>query len=245
VYYIVRMCVCVSKISHAPWRLAHTIYNCVIGYNAWIEQPGVIGYHSKGPLIIGTPDNGMMDEMKAVRGIFDPAVKTEISERFLDVAHTKLVLNLTNSFSTLIGFHFYDIPASRMGLIGKLFTRQLLEGVKVVKAAGYKEGKINGNFRWWMLSVLSKLPQFIGKGLFSAYSNNFFASSMAQDIIQRKSNVSELEYLNGYLLELAWKYGVEVPVNRVVYELCREAFSKPEFTPVDAADIWERVYAKQ
>lgn len=227
-----------------PKYFSKVVY-CVIGYNAWIEEPGVIGYHNKGPLILGTPDNSMADEMRTLAEIFNPMVPTEVSGRFMDAAHTKLVMNLSNAYTTLIGFHFADIPDTKLPLVYKLFTRQLLEGVRVVKAAGYKQVKIPGMIGWGVLSMLSKLPGFITNKLFAAYSGSFYASSMAQDVIQRKSGNSELEYLSGYLLSLAQKYHVNAPVNRAVYDLCNEAFARPEFTPVDAAVIWEKAYGKK
>lgn len=226
-----------------PKYFSKVIY-CIVGYNAWIEEPGVIGYQSRGPLILGTPDNSMTDEMNNIKDMFDPYVSTSVSDRFQDVAHTKLVINLSNSFTTLTGVNFTDIPDEQAGLLGKLLFNLLKEGIKVIKAAGYNEAKIGGSLTWKMISVLDKLPSFALKKLFKEFSGSFYASSMAQDIIQRGRKRSELEHLNGYLLELAEKYKVDVPVNLTVYELCREAFSKPEFKPLSVIEISKSIYGK-
>ena len=39
-----------------PKFFSKAIY-CVVGYNARRDQPVVVGYQRKGPLVIGTPDN--------------------------------------------------------------------------------------------------------------------------------------------------------------------------------------------
>jgi 2-dehydropantoate 2-reductase len=227
-----------------PKYFSKVIY-CVVGYNAWIERPGVIGYQGKGPLILGTPDNGMAEELGALRDMLSPYIRTSVSQEFQDAAHTKLIINLSNSLTTLIGLKFAGIPDSKIGRVGKLFTRLLGEGIRVVKAAGYKEAKLGGPLTWRAISVLARLPDFTVKRLFADYSKSFYASSMTQDIIQRGRKQSELEYLNGYLLELAEKYHINVPVNRAVYELCREAFSQPRFTPMDITEVWERIYGSR
>lgn len=224
-----------------PKYFSKVIY-CVVGYNAWIESPGVIGYQSRGPLILGTPDSGMADELNALKEMFDPYIKTNVSNNFQDAAHTKLIINLSNSLTTLIGLKFADIPDSQMGMIGKLFARLLKEGISVVKAAGYNEAKLGGPLTWRTISVLARLPESIVRRLFTGFSKSFYASSMTQDIILRGRKQSELEYLNGYLLKLAKEHNIEVPVNRAVYELCRDAFSQPRFTPMDITEIWRKIY---
>ena len=69
-------------------------------------------------------------------------------------------------------------------------------------------------------------------------------SSMAQDIIQRGGSESELESINGYLLTLADRYGVDAPYNRAVYELCTKEFGRETFEPLAMEEVWEAVKEK-
>ena len=39
---------------------------CVVSYNAWVDEPAVVGYQTKGTLIFGTPDNTLLEEMNAL-----------------------------------------------------------------------------------------------------------------------------------------------------------------------------------
>ena len=66
-------------------------------------------------------------------------------------------------------------------------------------------------------------------------------SSMAQDVIVNGGGASELETINGYVLALADKYNVSVPVNRAVYEICKKEFAKQPFTPMTVDEIWQQV----
>jgi hypothetical protein len=78
-------------------------------------------------------------------------------------------------------------------------------------------------------------------GLFKRNLKKMVLSSMAQDIIKNQRHESELEAINGYLLALADRHGLEVPYNRAMYRICQEEFGKPVFEPLDVKDLWRRI----
>lgn len=212
---------------------------CVIGYNAWIEKPGVVGYQKKGPLIFGTRNNELMDEMKEIAAVFNRGVETVVVDHLQDAAHSKVIINLTNSLTTLVGLGFKEI--SDYGYFQKLLSNLLYEGVQIVKAAGYHECKIGGMPPWLLIKLSAMLPQWITRPLFMKNVRKMVMSSMAQDIIQRGGHDSELETINGYIVGLADKHGVKAPYNRAIYELCKREFAGESFTPRDVKDVWKEV----
>ncbi len=221
-----------------PKYFSKVVY-CVISYNAWIDEPGVIGYQKRGPLIIGTPDNGLQEEMQVLSGIFSRGVETVVTGHLQDAARSKMIINLTNSLTTLVGHRVREI--SDMSLFQKLLSNLLFEGVRIIKNAGYSECKLGGMPPWVMLSASATLPQFVTRPLFEKNVKKMVMSSMAQDVIQRGGSQSELESLNGYFVSLADKYGMRAPYNRTVYEMCKREFAKPKFEPVDVKDVWAEV----
>ena len=74
-----------------------------VGYNARRDEPVVVGYRHKGPLLIGTPDNSLQDELRLVQSILARGCPTEITDRLQDAVHSKIVVNLTNALDALIG----------------------------------------------------------------------------------------------------------------------------------------------
>lgn len=243
-----------------PRYFTKVIY-CVIGYNAWLDEPGVVGYQKKGPLVFGTPDNSLQEEMRILAEIFNRGVETVIVDHLQDAVHSKLIINLANSLTTLVGHKFR--PISDMALFQKLLSSLLLEGVRIARAAGYHECKIGGMPPWRTIWMVAKLPRLITGGMFDKNADRMVMSSMAQDIIQRPAAAlarpvargtatspsrgpdSELETINGYFLALAERYGMDVPYNRAVYELCRREFAKPRFEPMDVREVWEQVAEKK
>ena len=40
---------------------------------------------------------------------------------------------------------------------------------------------------------------------------------------------------------MAKKVGVKAPYNQGIYDTCKEEFAKPNFEPLDVADIWKKI----
>lgn len=225
-----------------PKYFAKVIY-CVISYNAWMDEPGVIGFQKKGPLILGTPDNSLQAEMRRIAEIFNLGVETVVTPHLQDAVHCKIVINLTNSVTTLLGHGFREI--SDPAAFQRILTGLLYEGMEIVKAAGYHECKLGGMPSWTLLRLGAKFPRFITRPMFDRNVKKMVLSSMAQDVLQRGGKENELETINGYIVQLADKYHMRAPLNRTIYALCKREFAKPEFKPLDVKDVWAEIEKAQ
>ena len=221
-----------------PKYFSKVVY-CVVSYNAWMDEPVVIGYQKKGPLHLGTLGGELSEELGRISAVFNLGVETEVTDRIQDAIHSKLVLNLTNSLTTLLGLGVRPIPNRE--LFQRLLSNLLWEGITTMKAAGYRESKLGGMPSWTLLWLSAKLPRMITKKLFEKNVKKMVLSSMAQDVIVRKSKDTELDSINGYVLELADRHGLRAPYNRAIYELSIREFAKDDFQPLDAEAVWEAV----
>lgn len=221
-----------------PQYFSQVIYG-VVCYNAWMDEPGVVGYQKKGPLVLGTPENKHRFEMQAIARIFNKGVETVVVDHLMDAAASKMIINLTNSLTTLVGHRFKEI--SDPDLFQKLLGNLTYEGVKIVKAAGYNECRLGGMPSWLLLRASVTLPIAVTRGMFEKNVKKMVVSSMAQDVIQRGSQDSELDTINGWFIEQADRLNLKAPYNRTIYELCKERFAQPKFEPMDVKDVWEKV----
>jgi len=221
-----------------PKYFSKAVY-CVIAYNGWMDAPGVIGYQKKGPLIFGTPDNSLQAEMKALADIFNRGVETVLTDHLQDAVHSKIVVNLANSATTLLGHGFR--PISDPDLFQDILTNLLHEGAEILKANGYRECSLGGMPSWRTLWVAKSFPKFITRPIFTKNVKKMVISSMAQDVIQRKSPETELDSINGYMVKLADKAGLKAPYNRAIYELCKREFAKPGFKPLDVKEVYAKI----
>jgi len=214
----------------------------IIEFNAWIDEPGVIGYQNKGPFVLGTLNNENQDVLKTVSDLVGKAVETIPTDRIRDAAYCKMVINLTNSYTTLVGFKYREI--SSMPLFKKVLSNSMYEGVKIIRAMGIKEFTVGDMPSWSKMKASATLPDFITMGLFKKSLDKMVLSSMAQDVLQRKSGANELDSLLGHFVELADQYHVSAPYNKAVYELCKKEFAKENFTPLTEEQVWEAVQKK-
>ena len=203
----------------------------VLAYNAWLDEPGVVGYQHKGVMVIGSVTNAHQQSLKNCAAVFNKGIETFIAKNWQNVAHTKLLINLGNSITTLLGKNFKD--TERTDLLLNITSNMMLEGMNILKAEGIKEERIKGLPSWTLLKASAVLPQFITAPLFRKNIKKMGMSSMAQDIFNRKGNDTELDDINGYMLSLADKHNIAVPYNRTVYRLYREKFTEQNFSGMD------------
>jgi len=224
--------------SILPKYFSKVVYG-VISFNAWLDEPAVVGYQAKGPFIFGTPDDLQQIEVDLVTAIFNQGVEAIASKHFQDAAYSKMIVNLTNSFTTLVGLGYQEIDnASKFQTILSQLT---YEGVKIVKASGHKECKVGDIPSWLLMAASAQLPQLFTRKLFEKNVKKMVVSSMAQDIIQNGRCDNELEGINGHLLKLADKYGVDAPYNQAIYAICQKEFAKPNFSPISVNEVWFRI----
>jgi len=211
----------------------------IVGYNAWIDEPGVVGYQKKGPLVLGTPDGTRKDEVRWLTELLGRGVETVATDVFQDAAYSKMIINLTNSLQALIGHPIR--PIADRSLFQQILTNLTWEGVQIVRAAGHRECRIGGMPPWWLMRAAATLPQPLTKRAFEKNVKKMVISSMAQDVLQRGGSDSELDTLNGHFIALADRHRLAVPYNRAVYAMCKQRFGKPDFAPVDLAEVWAEV----
>jgi 2-dehydropantoate 2-reductase len=212
-----------------PEFFSKVIYG-VVGYNARRDEPVVVGYRHKGPLVIGTPDNSLQAELRLVQSILAHGCPTEITGRLQDAVHSKIVINLTNALDALIG-RGGERPLSNLAAYQQLLTQTLWEGVQVVRAAGYREHRIAGMPPFRLLHLVAVLPGFLTRPLFEHRVGAMRMSSMTQDVVLRGAQDTEIESITGYIVRLAAEHGVAIPYNRAIYRLGREKF-RPGFEPL-------------
>jgi len=230
----------VDNQSILPRYFPKVIYG-VISFNAWLDAPNIVGYQAKGPFIFGTPDNSLKEDVASLAGIFNLGVEAIASDHFQDAALCKMIINLTNSFTTLMGLGYLDVDD--MSKFQTILSSLTYEGVQIVKASGHKECKVGDIPSWLLITASAKLPQFLTRKLFEKNVNKMVVSSMAQDIIQNGRTDNELAGINGHLLAMADQYGVDAPFNRAIYALCLKEFSKPNFKPIRVSEVWRRLQA--
>jgi len=221
-----------------PKYFTKVVYAVVV-QSGWIEEPGIIGTRGKGHLTLGTPENKNLEITEKVAKILNLGIPTITTQEFQDAAHSKLIINLSNATFTLISSELKDDDA--IFTLWKIFLNVYLEGVNVVKAAGYKEFRLKGLPSWEVMAMGKNLDKATAINNFGRNLKYSWFNSMAQDMIHRKKNQSELESLTGYLIKLADSLDIKIPYNRTIYKLSKEQFKKVPYQPLPVEVVWEKI----
>ena len=219
-----------------PKYFSKTVYG-VVCYNAWRDGPGRVGYVKRGYLIIGTPKNDLQSEVKTTFEMLKSGLDCSITDRFQDAVYCKLAINLINGLMALVGFRKRSIESEKILL--HMTTRLLYEGVEVLQAAGFREHELGSMPSWREIEAAVDMPESFANPLYDFIVNRVGPTSMTQDLFGGKSS-TELESLNGYMLELAHRVGVAMPINHAIVEIARENF-RLGFVPIQETDLWEMI----
>jgi len=219
-----------------PKYFSKPIYG-VVCYNAWRDGPGRVGYVKRGYLIIGTPRNDLQPEIQTVSEVLNRGLQCSVTDRLQDAVHCKLAINLINGLMALVGFRKRSIESEK--ILVHMTTRLLYEGLQVLQAAGFKEHEIGSMPSWDEIRTAVDMPESLANPLYDFIINRVGPTSMTQDLYSGKTN-TELDSLNGHMLELAHKVNVPMPINQAIYEIAKEQF-RPNFKPIEEIDLWEMI----
>ena len=223
-----------------PKYFERTIYG-VACFNAWRDAPGKVGHQKVGYLILGTPENNLKTEQQQVAAILRLGMDCTLTNRLEDAVHCKLAINLVNALTSLAGFQQQSMKY--LDDFALMITKLIWEGIQVVKANGFKEHKLGEIPSWRTIHMSVILPRGVSNFFYKfAAPEEVGLNSTAQDLLAGKST-TELESLNGYMLKLAKKVGLPMPINQTVYEIAKERFG-PKFQPMTEKELLSAIQEK-
>ena len=166
--------------------------------------PGHVGYDIQGDTWVGPfePTNTSMEKVDELAGLLTRSGMNTIPLKDARGAQwTKLIFNAaTNPVGALTLLHHG--AASRFEATGRLFEDLIAEGEAVAKKLGIE---LHGDPR-----------QLVQKG---ANAPGKHRASMLQDVLAKRQ--TEVDFMNGAIVQWGDKSGVPTPLNRAVWELIK------------------------
>jgi 2-dehydropantoate 2-reductase len=126
----------------------------------------------------------------------------------------------------------------------KVMTKVIAEALTIMKAAGIKPARTGKVIPKLMPFILS-LPNWLFKRVASATLkiDPKARSSMYEDFeLKRKT---EIDYLNGEIVNLAMELGMQAPVNQAIVNLVRDAEQKQQGSPKLSPEYLQNVISKK
>jgi 2-dehydropantoate 2-reductase len=143
-----------------------------------------------------------------------------LSGNMLGIAWGKLLINLNNAVNALSGRTLIEELKQRD--YRRVFAASIREGLKLLRVANIDPAMVGGVGPRLLPLVIASPDWLFNKVFLRKWKIDAKArSSMADDLAAGRK--TEVDYINGELVRLAEKIGVDVPVNRKIVELVRKA----------------------
>ena len=190
----------------------------IVGFNVVAPGGGVFQRTTDGPLMLEACDEPRW------RRVVDALASAglDVAERadIVPDQWTKLLINLNNAVSALSGAPTRDLILTAG--YRRIVSAVVGEGVRVVKAAGIRPARFRGVPIGLMPRML-RLPSPVVRVLARAQMkvDPEARSSMWADLERRRP--TEVDYLNGEIVALADRAGIDAPLNRRIVALVRDA----------------------
>lgn len=200
----------------------HRVLGGMVPFNVMTRDDGAVHRATSGALVIERDS----DDTAARLALTDLPVQS--TENIAGVQWGKLLVNLSNALNALSDLPLHaQLQQSAWRL---LLADQIAEGLAVLRAAGILPVSPTA-LPSWMTPHLLRLPD----GLFGVFLRRVMKidinarSSMWEDL--QRGRPTEIDYLQGVVVQLADQYGIATPLIRRVMDLVKAAESAKRGSP--------------
>jgi 2-dehydropantoate 2-reductase len=206
-------------------------------------EPGVVTVDVPGWFLVGSPSVASNGRLSAVSRTLRPVVPTFITRNLAGARWSKLIGNLTNGLTAATGLSLADLarhPAGR-----RLAVEVMREGHRVARTAGiHLDHQVYGLQPLALLqtvvtNLLPVLPTDVSARILSLAGRSSlgradFRGSTWQSLARGKT--TEVDYLNGEIVQLGTRLGVATPYNARVLDAVHAAERSKHSMPLD--ELW-------
>jgi 2-dehydropantoate 2-reductase len=211
------------------------IISGVVTFNGQFLEPGKVFYSipfSKTALLIGEPFGNKGNRLQTLSALLNKAIGTDISEDIRAAHWTKLIWNLQTAVPAVTGLSYQD--SYQYPEVRELTINLLKEGLKVIKAAGIKTTAVPG-FPMEPIETMARESLPMASTLLKKMAESLGKVPVLGSTLQsiKRGTSTEVDYLNGEIVNLGKKKGIPTPVNSLMVELVHHVETTRGFLTVD------------
>jgi 2-dehydropantoate 2-reductase len=211
------------------------IISSVVTFNGQFLEPGKALYSipfSKTALLIGEPFGNKGNRLQTLSALLNKAIGTDISEDIRAAHWTKLIWNLQTAVPAVTGLSYQD--SYQYPKVRELTINLLKEGLKVIKAAGIKTVDVPG-LPMEPIETMAREPLPIASTLLKKIAESLGKIPVLGSTLQsiKRGKRTEVDYLNGEIVNLGKKRDIPTPVNSLIVELVHQVETAGKFLTVD------------
>jgi 2-dehydropantoate 2-reductase len=201
---------------------AYRILGGMVPFNVITKQEGHVHRATSGDIVIES------DTVNTAEALTVPHLAMRATANITDLQWGKLLVNLNNALNALSDMPLRSQLAQRAWRT--LFADQMAEGLAVLRAAGIKPVS-STPIPAWVTPHLLRLPD----GLFNMLLGRTMKidadarSSMWEDL--QRGRRTEIDYLQGVILAMSDRYGLDAPLARRIATLVKDAETSGRGSP--------------
>ncbi|MDQ1608332.1 MAG: 2-dehydropantoate 2-reductase [Microbacteriaceae bacterium] len=210
--------------------------DCVGGlavFAASFLTPGEITVTAPGNVYLGAGTGEPSVPVFFATRVLEAAMPAVATSNFVGAQWTKLIVNQVNAMPAITGRSAQETLGDRR--LRRIITSSIREATRIGFASGVRFGRVQGLGNG-LLRALSLAPLWIGQVVPLLMKRRMGATPNPGSTLQsvRRGQLTEIDYLNGAVVEQAVMLGLSAPINAELVRLVHEVERTHEFLTTDA-----------
>ncbi len=202
------------------------VISCVTGWGATMNSQGNLVMTSAGDFIIGYPEKAPDEYLLSIAEVLSSVVPVKVTDNIMGHLYSKLIINsCITSLGAICGMYLGKMLSIKK--IRRIFIEIIREAVAVADKMQIKievfAGKLDFHEFLKGNSWFSDLRRHIVL-IIIGYKYRKLKSSSLQSL--EKGKLTEIDYLNGYIVKNGKRSGIPVPVNTAVVDMIHDIEQK-------------------
>jgi 2-dehydropantoate 2-reductase len=202
-------------------------------YAASYTAPGAVTVTTAAKTYIGAGSGPPQPATLRVAAFLDSVMPSSATPNFFGCQWTKLIVNQVNAMPAITGLSVQATIADRA--LRRIITAGMREAVRIGFAGGVRFGNLQGLSNS-VLRLLASAPLGLGQALPLRMARRMGAVPNPGSTLQsvRRGQPTEIDYLNGAVVDAAVALGRAAPVNAGLVRLVHEVEIRGTFTTPEA-----------
>ncbi len=207
------------------------VISSIVMFGATYVRPGEVTFNFEGDWVVGKPFSPNDPTVQKIAEVLGKAFKVRVTDDIMGMKWLKLFVNFNNCIPALVGKSmqetFADMDLCRLSIL------LLREGVEIVRAARIELTSLP-DFPKERILGLAVMPVEQAAGIINktltSLSKEPLYGSILQSILRKKT--SEIDFINGEVVQLASHLRIEAPLNELVVDLVHQVERKGKFIDI-------------
>lgn len=214
---------------------------CSINFGAGIESEGCYYIKIPGGLTIGSK-NGLTLSMRRVIDKLNEVIPVKVTDNIVGALYSKMLINsCITSTAVVSGDTLGDILSTKAGK--RVFVGIIREGMRVAKASGIKVPNYGKGLNYKLFASKNPIGAMYRSIVFPHLKKKYGGRTSATLEALKRGTKTEIDYFNGYVVSLAERYGLDVPVNKAIVECVKMVES--DLSQIKSENIAKIAFAKK